>query len=101
MLDLLIGKALDYAGKVMSYFRHKKEQEKLLLQGELERQIVDDLRRSSKAMKGNCLTAEVGSERERLLSKIAAKGHLVRTRTGFMLPEAFAFQGHRFESRFP
>jgi histidinol-phosphate/aromatic aminotransferase/cobyric acid decarboxylase-like protein len=107
MIDLLVGKAIDAAQKGLTYLAGKrhadKERERLAVEEEQEWQNVDDLRRSSYVPgAGNCLTAEIGSEKDRLYGRMAAKGLLVRTFSGYVLPENGGVGGRsaRFNSRF-
>jgi hypothetical protein len=80
----------------------ENQREKLQLEEEQERQIVDDLRRTARANRSNCLNPEIGSPGDRQCSKMAAKGLLVRTPVGYMLPEYVSGAGRssRFASRF-
>jgi histidinol-phosphate/aromatic aminotransferase/cobyric acid decarboxylase-like protein len=107
MIELLVGKAVDAAQKGITHLFGKRkadqERERLEAEEERERQIVDDLRRSSLVPgAGNCLTAEIGSEKDRQYGRMAAKGLLVRTFSGYMLPENGGVGGRssRFSSRF-
>jgi hypothetical protein len=63
--------------------------------------IVDDLQRSTGEHKGNCLTAEIGSEKDRLYGRMVEKGLLVRGPFGYTLREYGGFAGRspRFTSR--
>ena len=72
-------------------------------ESEMMQNIVDDLRRSTREHKGNCLTAEIGSEKDRLYGRMAERGLLVRGPFGYTLPEYGGFNGgrsSRFRSRF-
>lgn len=107
MIELLVGKAIDVAQKgIADLFgkrRAEKEREHAAALEELELRIVDDLRRTSRIPgAGNCLTAEIGSEKDRLYGKMAAKGLLVRGPFGYTLPEYGGFTGRssRLASRF-
>jgi hypothetical protein len=51
------------------------------------RTAEDALRRSSQANAGNCLRPGIGSKEDRLYQRMAAKGYLIRTPLGYMLPE--------------
>jgi hypothetical protein len=51
------------------------------------RSIVDELRRTTYANAGNCIASVIGSDQDRLLSKMVAKGYLARAFKGYMLPE--------------
>ena len=94
MIDIpLIGKILGGAYKFGQQFKDKKEEEQM-------REIADDLRRSARANAGNCLQAEIGSDRDRLYSKMVTKNYLVRTPLGYMLPEYVNWGRGRFASRF-
>jgi hypothetical protein len=64
--------------------------------GEQMLRIVDDLRRSAREHRGNCLTAEIGSELDRLYGRMVEKGILVRGPFGYTLPEFGGFGG-RFD----
>lgn len=88
---LAAGKALVDACKegykAFHSFEEKKEEDKM-------RSIVEELRRRSCANAGNCFTAEIGSEEDRLYSKMVAKGLLVRSfGNGYMLPEMIRRSG--------
>jgi len=89
MIDIpVIGKLLGEAVKVGKYFKNKKEDEQMRL-------IADALRRNVYANAGNCLKPEIGSEQDRLYSRMVAKGYLARVPFGYMLPE---FVQHRSEA---
>jgi histidinol-phosphate/aromatic aminotransferase/cobyric acid decarboxylase-like protein len=107
MIEMLFGKAVDLAQKgisrVIGQRQAEKDRERLQREEDQELQIVDDLRRSSLVPgAGNCLTAEIGSEKDRLYGKMAAKGLLVRTFSGYRLPEYSGVGGRssRLASRF-
>ena len=85
---------------LFDWYNKRQENEKKQREEKEEQAIIDDLRRSSRALKGNCLTAEIGSERDRVYSRMVNNGKLVRTHVGYILPEAFAFGYGRFASRF-
>jgi len=87
MFDIpVIGKVLGEAVKIGKYFKDKKEDEQM-------RSIADALRRSVSANAGNCLKPEIGSEQDRLYSKMVAKGYLTRVPFGYMLPEFVQHHG--------
>jgi len=87
MIDIpVIGKVLGEAVKIGQYFKNKKEDEQMRL-------IADAFRRSVQANGGNCLKPEIGSEQDRLYSKMVAKGYLARVPFGYMLPEFVQHHG--------
>ncbi len=86
------GKLVGDAYKGFRFFKDRKNRSKC--------RIEDDLRRTTRANAGNCLTAEIGCEKDRLYSKRVAKGMLTRTPLGYMLPEYGNWGGSRFQSRF-
>lgn len=73
-------KILGEAFKLGKHVKDAKDEEQM-------QTIVDNLRRSSGRNGGNCLNPEIGSEADRLYSKMATKGYLVRMAHGYMLPE--------------
>jgi hypothetical protein len=48
--------------------------------------IADELRRRVGSNRANVLSPEIGSKHDRLYSKMATKGYLLRTHSGYRLP---------------
>jgi len=84
MIDLLMGatKTVPLVGRAIEYYKSRKEEAQM-------QDILDCLRRSSQGNAGNAVRAEIGSASDRLYSKMAAKGLLVRTPVGYILPEFY------------
>jgi hypothetical protein len=80
-----IGKTLiDEGRKLFSAHEEKEEDEKM-------QAIVEELRLRVYTGGGNCIRPTVASEEDRFLSKMVAKGLLLRTPMGgYMLPEMFS-----------
>jgi|SRR5579862_1407483 len=97
MIDLLAaGKTLfDISKSANQWYRdrqqkkqHDEEEKQHQSEEEKMQAVLDDFRRRSMANVGNCFKAEIGSEEDRLYSKMVAKGYLVREfGNGYMLPE--------------
>jgi hypothetical protein len=87
MITKLLGGALSGAQKVTQHFEKRKEEKRIKTEEELMQAVEDNLRRTTYANAGNFLKPEIGSEDDRLYSKMAAKGRLVRVPFGYMLPE--------------
>lgn len=89
MIDLFsIGKTvMDEGRKLFNAHEEKLEQEKM-------QAIVEELRLRVYTGGGNCIRPTVASEEVRFLSKMVAKGLLVRdSMGGYMLPEMFRRPG--------
>ena len=84
----VVTKLVEGAFKLGQHFKDKKEEERM-------RTIADQLRRTTQANAGNCLKPKIGSDDDRLYSKMVTKGYLVRVPFGYMLPE---FGQHRHGS---
>ena len=77
----LVGKAVELGCKAYQHFRNRSEEKRM-------QAVVDEFRRRSQRNAGNCLKVVIGSDEDRLYSKMVAKGYLVRVPgLGYMLPE--------------
>ncbi len=79
MIDTII-KLVQEALKLKTHHDEKKEDE-------IMQAIADQLRRTSQANAANVIPSVPGTDEDRFLARIAAKGYLVRTHHGFMLPD--------------
>ncbi|HEY4359373.1 MAG TPA: hypothetical protein VGN17_00290 [Bryobacteraceae bacterium] len=78
---------IDTAIKLIEeYFKYKKHHDEKK-EEELMLSVADELRQRSQRNGGNLLKAEPGSEVDRFLGRMVAKGYLVRVQFGYMLPE--------------
>ena len=83
MIDVpIITKIVEIGVKIWQRHGEKHEEETM-------RAVLDDLRRSSNAGTGNILRVQAGSQQDRLYQKMVARGYLVKTTLGYMLPEFY------------